>query len=115
HAEAPVKIQQIHAAAQQNVLAIVDRFRAVAFGSAYRPGCGAATGEGARFVQIHAETGAAECGRRSQSGKPGSEYCNAWFGHSLNLNFIVTNGCETAVCGGTGKIASLVRIDRSAQ
>ena len=56
-AETPVEIQQIDAAAQQDVLAVVDHFRIFAAGGPRR---GAAAEEIARFVDIDFESRAAQ-------------------------------------------------------
>ena len=65
----PVEIQQVDAAAQQDVLAVVDGLAGLAFASPARVGRGAAAQKRARFEQIDFESRAAQRGRRSQSGQ----------------------------------------------
>jgi hypothetical protein len=53
-----VKIQKIDAAAQQNVLAVIDNFAGLAIGAGNRPGSSPPAGKRPRFEDIDAETGA---------------------------------------------------------
>ena len=62
-AQASVEIQEIDAAAQKNVLAVIDGFAAGIVGS------GAAAQERAGFENTHVVAGSAQSGRRGQSGQ----------------------------------------------
>ena len=59
YSQAPVEIQQIDAAAQQHMLAIVDGFRDLFAAGRHRVGGGTAAQIGTRFEQIDLVAGAA--------------------------------------------------------
>jgi len=64
-----VEIQQVDAAAQQQVLAVIDGFRGIFVGAGNRVRRGASAQEGARFEQLHVEASAAQCGCRGEAGE----------------------------------------------
>src|SRR5262244_312489 len=69
HPEPLVKIQQVDAAAQQHVLAIVDRLAAVRVTAGNRVGGGAAAQEWTRLKQVDLPARAAKRGRGRKSGE----------------------------------------------
>ncbi len=70
-AQAPVKIHQIDAAAQQHVLAIVDDFGTFA---GYRVGSGAAAQESAGFEKIDLESRLAQRRSRGETGQTSADH-----------------------------------------
>ena len=66
-AQPPVKIEQIDAAAQQHVLAVVDHLGVFA---ADRPGSGAAAEEAAGFVKIDFKSGTARAAVAARPASP---------------------------------------------
>jgi hypothetical protein len=70
-AEPPVEIEQIDAAAQQDVLAVVDHLRVVA---PNRPGSGAAAEKISRFVNNDIESRATERSGRGEARKAASNH-----------------------------------------
>ena len=79
HAQPRVKIQQVDAAAQQNVLAVVDRLRLALGPGGQVVGRGAPARKRPRFEHFHLESGAAQRRRRRQTGQPAARNQN--FGH----------------------------------
>ncbi len=80
-AQPPVEIQQVDAAAQQHVLAVVDDLGAVA-GAGQRIRSSAAAQESARFVKIHFESGLAQRRGGCQSGQAAADHDRC--GHQIN-------------------------------
>src|SRR5450432_3659900 len=70
HVQSLVEIQNVDAAAQQQMLAVVDNLGAVAW---KRVGGGTPTQEPAGFEQIYLESGASERGGGSQSGQAAAD------------------------------------------
>src|SRR5579871_554178 len=58
----PVEIEQVDAAAKQNVLAVVDGFSRLIGRGRHRIGSGAAAQERARFEEFHIEAGSSQSG-----------------------------------------------------
>jgi len=75
HPKPLVKIEQVYAAPQEQMLAVIHHFRPLA---AHGPGRGASAQEGARLVKIHLETGAAQRRSRSQTGQAAAQHRNRW-------------------------------------
>ena len=67
-----IEIQQVAATAEQDVLAIVDRFGFLAARGGERVRGGTPAEERPRLKQFDVETGAAERGSRRQTGEPAS-------------------------------------------
>ena len=72
HAQALVEIEQVDAAAQQHVLAVVDHF-GILVGGRDGKGCGASAEEGPRLRQFHMESRAAQSRRGGESRQTAAE------------------------------------------
>ena len=71
-----VEIQEVDAAAQQEVLAVIDGLRGIFTGAGNRVGRGASPQEGARLEKVHVETSAAQSGCRGEAGEAAARYEN---------------------------------------
>src|SRR5271157_93385 len=75
-AQALVEIQEVDAAAQHQVLAVIDGLRGILVGAGNRVGGGASAQEGTRLKKIHVETSAAQGGCRREAGQAATGYEN---------------------------------------
>src|SRR6185369_5764390 len=72
YAEAGVEIEQVHAATQEHMLAVVDDL-GIFIGGRDREGSGAAAQERPSLIEIDVEAGAAESGGRGQTGEASAD------------------------------------------
>ncbi len=74
--QALVEIQEVDAAAQQQVLAVIDGLGGVLVRAGNGVGRGASAQERARLEEVHVETSAAQSGCRGEAGKAAAGYEN---------------------------------------
>src|SRR5262249_38632605 len=82
-----VEVEQVHATAQNHMLAIVDDFGDFAIAAAGRIGRRASAQEGTRFEQLDFVSGVTQSGRRGESGESAAGNKNLW--HSVVSQFSV--------------------------
>ena len=103
HAQPPVKIQQVDAAAQQNVLAVVDHFTFAARRAAV--GSSASAQKAAGFEQFHFKSGAAQRRRRRESGQTAADHDGC--GHPIGLQGACGEGLSLNA-GGMAPVSAAI-------
>ncbi len=111
YAETSIEVEQIDAAAQEHVLAVIHH---LAF-FADRPGCGAAAQESAGFVKIDFETGTAQRRGRGEPGQSTSDngYAKA-FSYTPGIRMISSSAMAYTLSPRSGCISALPQNDPKA-